>query len=603
MGFFAELKRRNVFRVAAAYVVVSWVILQVAAVLEPALLLPEWFDRLITVLLLIGFPIALVLSWAFELTPEGVKRAVPDSGPARTGALDWVLAVALVVLIAFLGYREFSGPGEPDRVTADTAAASDPTTIIVLPFSDISPSGDQDFLAQGVSVELAKILVGVPGLSVLQLKGKNFDPATLGQQITRSYVLDGNVQRVGDSLQITAQLMSADNSVLNWADNYQEDFDVENLFAIQNKIAAAIAEAVAIPLNLAPGQSLADAPTDNTEAYQLYLRALANYRSRGRLIEAAETLVAVVAMEPEFAQAWALLAQAHTIYPAFWPYAPSEFSHELQIPRTKRSFSIVRHAARRAYELDPEDVDVLAALATSQRSDDTFAAAEDTYLMALKKDPNNPELLEDYAQLLRIVGRFDEALDIARRLVAVEPSEPAYQTLLGSVLHMAGDNDGAIAHWESGLVDPNNTFVATGHRIMSYFEAGRYDDAREALRGYKPNRLTAGQFENMDKILAALAAGKPPPPVDTSIDDRSLLDILWPQLGATEAFLEGWRKRLVDAGWKDVAMNLGYPLVSPARKTDGYKEMVTEIGLVDYWRERGWPHYCRPLGEDDFECE
>ena len=602
MGVFAELKRRNVFRVAAAYVVVSWVILQAAAVLEQALRLPEWFDTFAASILLIGFPIALILSWVFELTPEGLKRTTTGDASQPTGALDWVLAAALVVLIAFLGYREFSGPGETVPGSTDTLAATNPITIVVLPFSDISPSGDQDFLAQGVSVELAKILVSVPGLSVLQLKGKTFDPATLGQQIARSYVLDGDVQRAGDSLQITAQLMSAQNGVLSWADNYQENFDVENLFDIQNRIATAIASAVAVPLNLIPGQSLAVAPTDNTEAYQLYLRALADFRTRRRLAAAVETLVAVVALEPEFAQAWALLAQAHTTYPAFIAWPNDGYTIDASIPIIKRSMTIVKYAARRAYALDPDDVDVLTAFAASQRDHETFAAAEDTYLLALKKDPNNLDLLEDYSQFLRIVGRLDEALNVSRRLVAIEPSEPAYQSLLGAVLHTAGDNEGAIAHWESGVVDPNHTFLTTAHRLMTYFEVGRYEDAREALRGFPPGRVRAKQLENMDQILAALAAGDPPPDVDTT-DNNVLFDILWPQLGATQAFLDAWRKRLLDAGWKDVAMNLAYPLVSPARKTDGYKKMVTELGLVDYWRERGWPEYCHPVSEDDFECE
>ena len=509
-----------------------------------------------------------------------------------------VLALAVVVLIGFLGYREFSDSDQAGR-GGNTTLAADPITVIVLPFSDISPAGDQDFLAQGVSVELAKILVTVPGLSIVQSKSKDFDPATLGTRVAPTYVLDGDVQKAGRNVQITAQLISAQDGVLTWAQQYQQAFDVENLFDIQNKIAVAIATAVAVPLDLDTGETLADAPTGDTEAYQLYLRALVDYRQRN-LVAAADALVAVVAMEPLFAQAWALLAQVHSAYPAFLP-GWDDYTISEQILYIRRSLTILKHAADRAYSLDPEDVDVLAALAGSRSNHDTFAVAEDTYLRALEKDPNNSELLEDYAQFLRTVGRLDDALDVAKKLVEINPL-PFYQSLLGAALQMAGDNHGAIAHWESGAVDPNYSWLTTAHRLLTYFEAGRYEDARAALAGFPPGRTNPQQLENMDQILGALAAGTAPPDVDTS-KNEVLFDLMWPQLGASQAFLDIYRQRLVVAGWKGMAMNLAYPLVSPARSTTGYKELVTELGLVDYWRERGWPDYCHPAGENDFECE
>jgi len=329
VSFFSELKRRNVIRVSGVYAIVSWLLLQVAGALESGMLLPDWFDRLVLAVLLIGFPLAAIFAWAFELTPEGIKRTAevdPDESiTARTGSrLDMFLALGLFAFAAAIVVPQFlpddRGPDavspratEQDRDTA-TRETSDGTSIAVLPFADLSPEGDQEYFSDGISEEILNVLAQIPELRVAArtssflFKEDQRSIAEVGELLNVDHVLEGSVRKAGARLRITAQLIEADTGYHLWSNSY--DRELTDVFAVQDEIATAIAEALSIAMDLERGGNDASQPSDiDPRAYDWYLQArelisTTNLRKRRGGISLLEKAILV---EPEFFLARAAL--------------------------------------------------------------------------------------------------------------------------------------------------------------------------------------------------------------------------------------------------------------------------------------------------------
>ncbi len=290
-SFVSELKRRNVFRVAVAYTVFSWLVAQVAATLEEGLGLPEWFDTLILAVLIIGFPIAVIISWAYEVTPEGLKKTdevdVSDSVTAHTGKrLDILTIAAVVVLIVFMlgkSHLEVSeGPAAPEE-TASTApepesksVQSDNASIAVLPFVNLSADPEQEYFSDGISEELLNLFAKIPELRVaartssFQFKGRNMDVPLIGEQLNVAHVLEGSVRKANNKIRITAQLIQTETGFHLWSETYDRELD--DIFAIQDEISAAIVAELGKILGV---ESQLETPESNhsanTEAYNEYL--------------------------------------------------------------------------------------------------------------------------------------------------------------------------------------------------------------------------------------------------------------------------------------------------------------------------------------------
>jgi TolB-like protein len=264
-GFFQELKRRNVVRVAAAYAVVAWLLIEVSDTIFPRLGFPDWTVTFIIVLVALGFPLALFLSWAYELTPEGVKRTeevpVEASVTRLTGRrLDFAIIGVMALAIGWLSWEQF-GPGGEAREAS----------IAVLPFVDMSADGDQEYFGDGLSEEILNLLAGIRELKVsgrtssFSFKGTNVSIPEIGRTLGVAHVLEGSVRRSGDDLRITAQLVEAGTGFHLWSDTY--DRRMVDVFAIQDEIAGAIADALRLTL-VASAHETAD-----LEAYDLYLMA------------------------------------------------------------------------------------------------------------------------------------------------------------------------------------------------------------------------------------------------------------------------------------------------------------------------------------------
>ena len=341
---FTELKRRNIFRVAGVYAVVGWILMQVVAVMTPALHLPDWVDSFFAVALIIGFPIAVLFAWAFEMTPDGVKRtevvAEDDSITGQTGRkLDYTIVGGLVLVAALvMGNRlmpqKISAPEViVQERTEQIGEAIEDASIAVLPFADLSPSSDQEYFSDGIAEEILNVLVRVDNLKVASrtsafgFKGQEaLGIPTIAERLKVRHVLEGSVRKSGETLRITAQLIDASNDKHLWSQTYDRKLTAENIFAIQDEIANEIVRQLGIVMDGSEGSESgeADAPivsvkadTKNLNAYELYLQAHSKFLSRDDLKGSMALFEQAVEADPDFARAWAGLAAVYSVAPSW----------------------------------------------------------------------------------------------------------------------------------------------------------------------------------------------------------------------------------------------------------------------------------------------
>ena len=282
INFFAELKRRNVYKVAVAYAVVGWLLVQVATQVFPLFEIPTWAIRLVVLLIVIGFPIALVIAWAFELTPEGIKRT-EDVDPAtekRGKSHAWIYVVAigaaLSIALFLLGRYTATNTASAARTEAATGSSIPQKSIAVLPFENLSDDKNAAYFADGIQDEILTKLASIADLKVIsrtstaKYKSKPEDLKTVSQQLGVANVLEGSVQRAADKVRVNVQLIDARADSHLWAKTY--DRDMKDVFAIQSEVAQEIADSLQAKLSPAEANALATAPTKDTAAYDLFLK-------------------------------------------------------------------------------------------------------------------------------------------------------------------------------------------------------------------------------------------------------------------------------------------------------------------------------------------
>src|SRR5256714_6397673 len=330
-NFFAELKRRNVYKVAIAYAVVGWLVIQIASTILPTFHAPEWVVQTLIVIVALGFPIALVVAWAFEMTPEGMKRTedvspnekIPQWSKRKFAALIVTVALIAAGLLAFQLFRL----GGTRSVASTVAAKSEDATarvppeksIAVLPFENLSEDKANSFFASGIQDEiltrLAKInsLKGISPTSTQQYQSKPASLSDIGRQPGVAHILEGSVQKVGNAVHINVQLIKAVTDTHVWAESYNRKLD--DIFAVEAEVAGAVAEQLNAKLTGSEKQELAQKPTDNPAAYEAYLRGVTRVEeltqeSRNAAVSAFDE---AVRLDPTFALAWAALSRTHSI--------------------------------------------------------------------------------------------------------------------------------------------------------------------------------------------------------------------------------------------------------------------------------------------------
>jgi TolB-like protein len=433
MSFFAELKRRNVVRVGIAYGVLAWVVIQVTDTVAPALKLPDWTLPLVVWIGIIGLPFALFLSWAFELTPEGLKREHEvdrsQSMSRTTGRrIDFVIIGLLAVAVVFMVVDNYvlKEATETDAVASDQATA--PVTpgpihdsIAVLPFLNMSNDAEQDYLSDGLAEELLNLLARIKGLKVaartssFAFRGQEQDIRKIGEALGVSTVLEGSVRKSGSRLRITAQLISVDDGYHLWSEAF--DRELTDIFQIQDEISAAIVSALRFHLD-AP--ATAGARTSNLAAYDLYPQGQHEFRqvSGESRRKALELLRKASEADPEFAAAWA--AQAAAVIDL------RETQFQSGIPAAE-AFSLAEFNIKRALELDPQLPEAHVAQGMLHWDRYQFDEALASIDKAIAINPNLAEAHRERALVLQTLGRIGEA---KQALTTATELDPLDQTVL-----------------------------------------------------------------------------------------------------------------------------------------------------------------------------
>jgi TolB-like protein len=615
---FGELRRRNVFRVAGVYAVVGWLLAQAAVLLETSIGLPVWFDGLLVALLLISFPVALILAWAFELTPEGVTLTAkaPEGASAASKAgrrLDYTILAGVALVVAlFIADRltpERTPPAEKtaDRNDASDAAPSDgrksgavelaqipAASIAVLPFADLSPAGDQAYFSDGVAEEILNVLARIDGLKVasrtssFQFRGRKIGAPAIAKEIGVRHILEGSVRKAGSAIRITAQLIDAQTDAHLWSNTFDRPLTAENIFAIQDEIAKAIVEALREELDADLGAA-APAPvrTGDVGAYELYLKGRALFQSRRDLDEADHLLERAVGIDPDFADALAIRA---AIYQFGGEYG-ADFGEAREARKIGRDF------ATRALAADASNSLALAVNALtdlydhiegvgSAPYDDIFSDLE----KALAADPTNSNALNWLGIAYGFVGDNEKAVAAHRRCISVDPALAACRSNLALELASLGRLKEANA-----VVDSAVDFgaMAAGPGQMILLAALRRRDAFlfvslnvPALRGWR----------KFGALYEALRDPRPDPALAAELKATLVANNASPRVFLLLNALGDYGKPpLIVANW--------FPAMEGYRRSLEFKRHARASGLPDYWRTHGFPPQCKPVGKDDFACE
>jgi TolB-like protein/Flp pilus assembly protein TadD len=489
MDLFTELKRRNVIRVGLAYLVLSWLLLQVGDVVFDALQLDDSALTIMLVLLALGFVPVVIFAWIYELTPEGVKRESEvdrdTSITPHTGhRLNIVITILLTAAVGLFAFDRFVGPGSPDPIsdaTQTTAAVSGerPRSIAVLPFADMSPQGDQAYFGDGIAEELLNVLAQVEGLKVaartssFKFRGDDHDIVEIGNALNVAAVLEGSVRKAGDQVRITAQLIDVAGGYHLWSETYDRKLD--NILAVQDEISTSIVDALKLELQLQPKSATAD----SGEAYDLYLRGreLAREPSKAAFVRALQFYEQALAIDPNFAPAHGAIASA-------WVWLEDYGGVPAQ-----EAFDHAEPAAMRALELDPTRADALTAMGfLEDRQYDNPAAARDYFERALAANPAHVEAYTLYADALADLGDHRRALEVRREAVERDPLSTFLKSRLAALLVNIGRIDDAEALiGEIFALNPDDTYGYEELGNLRYIQ-GRLADAVKAYKFVHENR-------------------------------------------------------------------------------------------------------------------
>jgi TolB-like protein/Tfp pilus assembly protein PilF/phage shock protein PspC (stress-responsive transcriptional regulator) len=456
-NFFSELKRRNVYKVAVAYIVAGWALSQGIAQVFPVFDIPTWIIRAIVVLLIVGLPVALVLAWMFEMTPEGIKRtnaadAVGEHSRGHTWIYIIVAAAALSIGLFFLGRysagnKESGGPG---------GASLPEKSIAVLPFDNLSRDPDNAFFTEGVQDEILTRLAKVADLKVISrtstqhFKSAPEDLPRIAKQLGVAHVLEGSVQRANDQIRVNVQLINALTDAHLWAETF--DRKLTDIFAVESEIAKTIADTLQAKLSGSEKHAIAARPTENTEAHQLYLkgRFFWNKRTGNDLRKSIDYFEQAITADPNYALAYAGVADAYVFLPGYTAGTP------------KDCYPKAMAAAKKALELDDTLSEAHTALALAiWYYDFDFSQANREFQRAIELNPNYATVHQQYGNnTLSALGRFDDAIAEGKRAVELDPLSLVINSDLGVDYFFARRYDEAIAQLQKTLeMDPGYYFA------------------------------------------------------------------------------------------------------------------------------------------------
>jgi adenylate cyclase len=522
--FLAELRRRNVFKVATLYVVVAWALMQGADVMFPALNLPAWTVTLVAALVIVGFPVALMLAWAYELTSSGVARDRPG---VDTDANTERSPTPQALEQPSTHYTPIATPAAAAKPAIDDRRRS----LAVLPFADLSPGHDHEYFADGLTEELLNALARVAGLRVpsrtscFAFRGQDIDVAAVAERLRVSHVLEGSVRRSGERVRITAKLVDTGTDSHLWAETYDRTLD--DIFAIQGDIAHQIVGA--LELRLRP-QDASDPTTTDAPAYELYLKGLGLLNRFGpkSLRSAMEAFRRATELDPRFAKAWAGLSAVHSAFAAYHSGGAAAIAASDEASR--RAVALAPHVAEvhtaravsfsaqqryeeaaaefdRAVELNPRSLDAWYQYGRMELHRGDLPRALELFEKAMQTDPEDYQSPFLVAPIHRKLGDEKKALEIERRGCALAqrhiesyPDNARAYFLAIVALYNIGERDKAF-EWADKAVAIDPTDGNTRYNVACFYaQLGEADRAFEFLRGSIASRSWAENDPELDPI-------------------------------------------------------------------------------------------------------
>ena len=471
-SFAKELRRRNVFRVAAIYVVVSWLLMQIGDVMFPALLLPEWSTRMLVAFLILGLPVALIFAWAYEITPDGIKKTrdvvAGDSITGTTGRrIDFLIIGVLTVAVVLLGIKIWTG----DEVPLSQVAGVPERSIAVLPFKNQSAAAENAaFFADGVHDELLTLLSKLGELRVISrtsVEGldPNLSTPEIGTLLGVATVLEGQVQRAGNQLRINVQLINAADDGHIWANIYDRELTAENIFAVQSDIARTIAASLSAELSGDDEIVLNTAPTRNLEALEHYMLGQ-QLRARGSfdaLKRAGQHFELATMLDPNYANAWAALARSHNAM------------FQTGLISLQEYVAVARPAIARAIEINSHLAEAHSDLGSLLWQTGEIEAAEESFRTALKMSPDSSRNLYAYGSYLRFTGRPRDALPVLEKALIGDPLSTRIRFEIGKAEMYSGHPERLLMQARKILeIDPSGIHGYVGY-LQAYADMGRFD--------------------------------------------------------------------------------------------------------------------------------
>ena len=618
MDLFSELRRRNVFRVAIGYVVSGWLLAQVADLVLDAIGAPEWVMQTILLVLALGFPVVVFFSWAYEVTPEGIKReSEVDRSQSITHItgrkLDRAILAVLVLALGYFAVDKFVLSTEREATPASVAAwpaepavttpgadpqqeATDSATIAVLPFVNMSNDPDQEYFSDGLSEELLNALVRVDGLEVASrtsafaFKGRSLSLPQIAAELKVAYILEGSVRRAGEQLRITAQLIDTRSDRHLWSETY--DRTLADVFAIQSEIATAITTALQTTLGLEEVTPISvPVATENMSAYDLYLKgrdAFTYRKSTQDVRDSIRDLEEALAMDPQYIDAMEALAASYAAAP-WWGLTEYDV-------RTYERMAL--DLTDRVLARDPRRSMAWAIrgflLSWTYEPEALFADAVAAYQRALELNPRNVHALHWRGQLSTHLGYLDAARSDQEHCLEIEPLFWNCLSYLTGVLMRQQEFERAIGLLQQylelrGYVNPTHVWAAwlAGERMTAWALAPRVEGWEElpldelfyALE--HPGRQSSDRLQNL--ISWAV--------------DRNEDVFAYPEILVLAGAYEQITGYFTEEGW------YWYPNLREFRQSDRFKWLMRNSGVLTVWRERGTPPQCRLLAGEDFECD